>query len=206
MKYPPSNKKGFSLIELMVSLSIFSIVMTVSIGTLLVLIDANGKAQALSSATTNLAFAIDSITRNLRTGKFYHCVDSFTTGPLPEVPSSSSNLDDCDGSSGIVFTPGDQPNDRMAYRLYNNAIQQRIDIGGVGSDADWVDITSTEPPAAVTIETFELIVSGTDGALDTADDEQANASLIIGGYVENGLEEPTRFEVQSKVTQRVLNY
>jgi prepilin-type N-terminal cleavage/methylation domain-containing protein len=202
MKYTPSNVRGFSLIELMVALSIFSIVMTVSIGTLLVLIDANGKAQALSSAMTNLAFAIDSVTRNIRTGRNYYCTSTFTSGALP----SGSSLSDCNGETGIVFTPGDAPNDRMAYRLYNGAIQQRIDEGGVGSSADWVDITSTEPPAAVTIEDFDFIVEGTDGAIDTTDDTQANLALIINGYVNNGLSEPTRFQVQSKVTQRVLNY
>ena len=40
-------KKGFTLIELMVSLTVFSIVMVVSIGTLLIMIDSNAKAQAL---------------------------------------------------------------------------------------------------------------------------------------------------------------
>jgi len=189
------ENRGFSLIELMVSLTIFSIVMTISVGTLLVLIDANAKAQALSSAMTNLSFAIDSMTRNIRTGKDYYCNDSNNLGS----PLTSSKID-CNGKTGIVFTPGFENNNRLAYRLNGTVIQQRRDIGGVTSQ--WVDITSALPPAAVKITKLQFTVDGSTNG----DSFQPKITLFIEGEVDNGLATPTKFKIQSNVTQRVLDY
>lgn len=186
---------GFSLIELMVSLTIFSIVMTVSVGTLLVLIDANAKAQALSSAMTNLSFAIDSMTRNIRTGKDYYCDGASSLGnPLKSLKN------DCSGETGIVFTPGFENNKRMAYRHNGTAIQQRKDTGGVADS--WVDITSTLPPAAVQITRLQFTVEGSSNG----DTNQPKITMFIEGQVDNGLTSPSKFKIQSNVTQRVLDY
>jgi prepilin-type N-terminal cleavage/methylation domain-containing protein len=203
--------RGFSLIELMVALTIFSIVMTVAVGTLLVLIDANAKAQALSSAMTNLSFAIDSMTRNIRTGRDYYCTSGTNlNNSLPgEVGGSGDTVryqtQDCvAGNDAIVFTPGFETTTRMAYRLNNGSIEQWVDVQGE-SDG-WVPITSDQPPAAVTVDELQIVVVGSDDNLDNDDEEQPRISLLISGSVENGLENPTEFQVQSNVTQRVLNY
>jgi prepilin-type N-terminal cleavage/methylation domain-containing protein len=202
-----NNSRGFSLIELMVALTIFSIVMTVSIGTLIVLIDANGKAQALSSAMTNLSFAIDSMTRNLRTGRNFNCVSSISSTAQDGLINSFGveEQQDClGGQSAIVFTPGFESSWRMAYRLNGDVIEQWIDKP---SQTDsWVAITSDAPPAAVDISTLKFIVQGSDDYLSDGDDDQPRIVLLIAGTVENGLEEATEFQVQSNVIQRVLNY
>lgn len=199
LKNNKGNIGGFSLIELMVSLTIFSIVMTVGVGTLLVVIDANAKAQALSSSMTNLSFAIDSITRNLRTGRDYYCNDggSLMSG---QFLHSSTTQQDCPGANGIVFTPGFESTNRMAYRLNGTILQQRIDKGQ--NAGQWIDITSTESPAAVSVTRLSFVVKGSPNG----DTSQPSISLLIAGEVQNGLADPTRFEVQSNVTQRVLDY
>ena len=192
-------KRGFSLIELMVSLTIFSIVMTLSISTLLVLIDANAKAQALSSSMTNLSFAIDSMTRNIRTGKDFRCV----SGSSLESTLVGSNQDCLSGSTGIAFTPGFEDTWRMAYRLNGTVIEQWIDKPSIQDE--WVPITSTEQPSAVNVSNLEFMVNGsaTAGSNDVV---QPRISLLVVGSVSNGLETPTIFKVQSNVTQRVLDY
>ncbi len=190
--------RGFSLIELMVSLTIFSIVMTLSISTLLVLIDANAKAQALSSSMTNLSFALDSMTRNIRTGKDFRCV----SGGSLNLSLAGGNAD-CSGSDGIAFTPGFEDTWRMGYRLNGTVIEQRIDkLPAVGS---WVPITSDSAPAAVNVSDLEFTVSGSASAASN-DGSQPRISLLVVGSVTNGLETPTTFKVQSNVTQRVLDY
>jgi len=209
---PSQNNKnltvrGFSLIELMVALTIFSIVMTLSISTLLVLIDANAKAQALSSAMTNLSFAIDSMTRNLRTGRKYVCL-SATDSALgaSNLPDDATTGDCASGSTNntaIVFTPGFEDSTRMAYRLNGTVIEQWIDKPLITDS--WVPITSNEQPAAVNISDLEFIVSGS-GSASTGDTAQPRISMLVVGSVSNGLETPTVFKVQSNVTQRVLDY
>ncbi len=67
------KNRGFTLIEMLVSVAVFSMVMVVALGALLALSEANRKAQLLSEATNNFNSAIDSMSRTIRTGSMYHC-------------------------------------------------------------------------------------------------------------------------------------
>jgi prepilin-type N-terminal cleavage/methylation domain-containing protein len=191
---PMAKQQGFSLVELMVSLTIFSIVMTIAVSTLLVLIDANAKAQALSSAMTNVTFALDSMSRNLRTGMDLYCSSSLGSGALP------SGTQDCAGGSGIVFTPGFDITKRVAYRLNGTTIEQRIDRNGV--IGQWVAITSNQAPVGVAISTLRFVLEGTQ----SSDTTQPRVTFLVRGYAQNGLQTPTQFDIQSRVTQRILDY
>jgi len=73
MKTISSQPKGFTLVEMMVSVSIFAIVAVVAVGALLKIVDANEKAQSLETSINNLNFVLDSITREMRVGTTYHC-------------------------------------------------------------------------------------------------------------------------------------
>lgn len=64
---------GFTLIEMIVSLAIFSIIITMAIGALLALISNNQRLQGEQSVMTNLTFALDSMTREIRMGYNYVC-------------------------------------------------------------------------------------------------------------------------------------
>lgn len=57
---------GFTLIEIMVSVALFAIVVTVSMGALLTVVDTNRKAQTLQLVMNNLNFAIESMVREMR--------------------------------------------------------------------------------------------------------------------------------------------
>ena len=109
---------GFTLIEMIVSLALFSVVITISVGALLVLIASNRQLQDEQAVLTNLSFALDSMTREIRTGSAY-AVASWQTqingGPnnpfnpsynLDTVIPVSDVQDDADGrnrnSSGII--------------------------------------------------------------------------------------------------------
>jgi prepilin-type N-terminal cleavage/methylation domain-containing protein len=64
---------GFTLIEMIVSLGIFAIVVTTAVGAMLMLISNNQRLQAEQSVMTNLSFALDTMTREIRTGFNYYC-------------------------------------------------------------------------------------------------------------------------------------
>ncbi len=187
--------RGFSLVELMVSLTIFSVVMTVSIGTLLVLIDANAKAQALYSSMTNMSYVMDSITRNIRTGYDHYC-------GIPTYGMESSNLpsgsQDCTSSgrqSSIAFNR-EADDVRVGYRLNGTSIEQKEGI------KDWVRVTADD----VRVDSFTFTVVGTDDAVNDNDSEQPRISLYIDGKVNNGLETDTDFNLQTTVIGRILDY
>ena len=89
-----SDKRAFSLIEIMVAVAIFSVVMLVAVGSLIALIDANRKAQAIKSVMNNLNFAVESMVRNARVGTDFHCESDGTN--ITTVTSTK----DCD-SNGV---------------------------------------------------------------------------------------------------------
>lgn len=80
MSQTENNKKGFTLIEMMVSLAIFSVVAVIAAGALLRIVDSNRKAQSIQSAMSNLNFALESMTRELRQGTKYYCNSGDGTG------------------------------------------------------------------------------------------------------------------------------
>ena len=67
------NRNGFTLIELMVSISIFMMIMLVAMSSLFVALDASKRARALRYAMDNVNFAMDSMSRSLRMGTNYSC-------------------------------------------------------------------------------------------------------------------------------------
>ena len=186
---------GFSLIELMVSLSVFAIVMVVSTGTLITLIDANAKAQALNSAMTNLSFALDSITREVRMGYKYYCYTP--TGTLhsgDDLPNSDTK--DCAGGGNAIAFNRERDVKHMGYRLNGTMIEQKIE-----GETNWMPLTADD----VVIETFELVVKNTDTYNGTGDENQPTIDLTLKGYVNNGLETDTDFNIQTHIVQRRLD-
>lgn len=68
-----SRQSGFTLIEMLVSLSLFTIIVTITVGTLLVLLNSNRNLASGQSLMDTLSFSLDSMTREIRTGRQYFC-------------------------------------------------------------------------------------------------------------------------------------
>ncbi|MFM2357890.1 MAG: hypothetical protein RJA61_627 [Candidatus Parcubacteria bacterium] len=60
--------QGFTLIELMVAVSIFSIIMVMSMGAVFSIVEANRKSRSLKSAMNNLNLVVETISRNVKFG------------------------------------------------------------------------------------------------------------------------------------------
>lgn len=67
-KFIKKTNRGFSLIEMMVAISIFSIVVMISMTAILSVVDSNKKAQSLKSVMNNLNFALETMTRSIKIG------------------------------------------------------------------------------------------------------------------------------------------
>ncbi len=182
---------GFTLIELMVSLTIFAIVMVISTSTLLTMVNANAKAQALYSAASNLSFALDSMTREIRTGYHYYCKN--TDESDEETVGNNNSTNDCASGNFIAFTR-ERDDVRMGYRLVGGQIQQKI-------NGSWINITADD----VHISTFSLIVENTDVEDPDNDISQPSTDIIIKGYINNGLDTNTDFHIQTHIVQRRLD-
>lgn len=198
-KHNPLSTKGFTLVELMVSLTVFSIVMTISTGTLLVMIDINAKAQAINSATSNLTFALDSMTRDLRTGRHYYC----DVSPSFSFPVMDSTKDDT-GCDYVSFTR-EKDNFQIAYRLSGGQIERNERDEDGSNVTGWIPLTSD----SVVIDIMELDVSGSSPVLVSgplpSDNIQPSIDIFVKGHVNNGLDTDTDFAIQSHIVQRKLD-
>lgn len=74
----PIHMRGYSLIEMIVSVGIFSLVMLVSTSAYLALIELDRQSRTTSDVMNSLSFAVDSMSRAIRTGTNY-CVAGCST-------------------------------------------------------------------------------------------------------------------------------
>ncbi len=98
---------GFTLIELMVAMSIFSIVMVMSMTSVFTIISVNRKAQSLSSVIDNLNFAVESMTRTIKTNTEYAIdTDAVTVKNDDGESLRYSRIVDADGKGRIMLRRG----------------------------------------------------------------------------------------------------
>lgn len=105
-------RNGFTLIEIIVSISIFTVVMLVTMGALLTLNDSSRKAQALRTVIDNLNFAVEDMNRKIRTGDIYHCYD--TAGQVVSLDTELTKAVDCPTVGGQAISLKTQEVERPA--------------------------------------------------------------------------------------------
>ena len=95
--------RGFTLIEMMVSVAIFTLVLAASVGTLFSIVESNRKVQSTRVAMDSLDLILEEMTRNITQGQNYNCGD-VGLGPLscPLTPASSFRFDSNDVGVGTV--------------------------------------------------------------------------------------------------------
>ena len=221
MRSHPTSQLGFTLVEMIVSLALFSMVVTVSVGALLVLIASNEQLQAEQSVMTNLSFALDSMAREIRTGTNYFCLSANNKNPAgnptQHIFADGQNLDsnilnDCaDGNNnisprtyhGISFVEGGESitklaDTRIVYFYDNNdgKIYRRIS----GGDAQ--SIVSS----GIYITDAEFYVTGSKPLIDGAPDHDDQAAVTI--FIEARETSDTTqkpYRIQTTITQRTLD-
>ncbi|MEK7652499.1 MAG: type II secretion system protein [Patescibacteria group bacterium] len=186
------KNNGFTLVEMMVAVALFSVVMVIGVGSLLSMINANKKSQSLQLVMSNLDFAIEDITRTMRVGTNYHC----GSGDIREPK-------DCNGgSSYIAFeSTGGDPNsinDQIVYRL-NGAQIEKSTSGGASNS--FIAITAPE----ITIESLSFYVQGS-GTVSGGDKKQPKVLIVLSGYAGENEKTKSNFNIQTMISQRILDF
>lgn len=171
-----SSKKGFTLIEIIVAVSIFAIVMSMSLTAILGVFDANRKAKSMKTVITNLNLAIDSMSRELRYGKNYHCG---TTGTLTSPQNCAG------GDNFITFLNSDGT--QVAYQQNGTALEKQTGSGSF--------LTLTSPDTLIDSLTFYTLGAG------TADTLQPKVVIRIKGHAST-TKERTDFTIETMASQR----
>lgn len=201
----PNTTSGFTLIEVLVSVALFTTVVTMSVGTLLVLIDANSKQQSVQTVVTNLSFALDSMTREIRTGYFYECENNSSS---LNKTNTSAPKDCSNGKSNFAFVEsggsltGGMDSNRIAYRhnATDKSIERRLGNPTTGG-VDWVAITAPE----VQVDSLEFIVTGSHSYSDNNNKRAPTVTIFISGTAGDVVGLDTSFALQTTVTQQILD-
>jgi prepilin-type N-terminal cleavage/methylation domain-containing protein len=195
------SQRGFTLVEMIVSLALFAVVATMSVGTVVVLLDGNRDLRGEQATISNVQFALDVMTRDIRTGYDYIC-DTSTSGVIfGSTHNSMTGTTDCEdgftngnanaqhGVSFIVANSSSGVPERMAY-YYDRGeagIFRRIGNG------DPESILSE----SITLNDANFIVTGTS----KTDEIQPTVTILLEVEAADGLP----FELQTTVTQRFLD-
>ncbi len=174
--------KGFTLIEIMVAVSIFVIVMVISIGSVLSAVDADNKAEALSSVINNVNSSVESIVRDIRTGTNYS-INGMTSGSGNSITFTDSN--------GNVLT----------YALTTQGSVQSISrsILSLKQGTPFVPVAGNITGPEVNISNFNIILTG-----GGTKDGQPAILLQIRGSAGSG-KTLSKFNIETMITQRVLD-
>jgi type II secretory pathway pseudopilin PulG len=169
---------GFTLIELMTSVSIFIVIMTISMGSIIGIFEANRKSRALKTVLINLNLAVESMSREMRYGTNYHCGSGTVTVPQ-----------NCPGGNTLIsFLSSD--NAQVTYRLSGTTIERKVDSG------DFIPVTA--PEISVDNLTFYTL-----GAL-AGDTFQPKVIVRIKSHAGSD-EGRTDFTLQTLISQRSLD-
>lgn len=197
MPFITKNKKhrnssdGYTVVELMVSVALFGVAVLMAASAFLGVVSSNRKSLAMRTAIDNLNFAVESMSRDMKTGFSYHCGVGGAISAPQDCPSGASYIA-FEGQEGDPLNPGDQ----IVYRLNGGRIE-RSGAGGVPGTFFPV----TAPPPELSITGLAFRVYGTFGtAVDGA--RQPRIVIVIIGTAGIGKEAST-FDLQTLISQRL---
>jgi prepilin-type N-terminal cleavage/methylation domain-containing protein len=197
------TSKGFTLIEMLVSVALFAIVMVVCVGALLSLVGANRKAQALESVMNNLNISLDDMVRAMREGSVYDC------GNIGTTPTDCAN-----GSNTFSFAPYNtdtsKPYQPTVYKYVvsapNTICVTTTGSGGciIRSQNGGTTFSSLTAPE-VSITSMYFYVVGTASGI-SGDNNQPRVIITIVGTAGGGnVKASTTFHLQATAVQRALD-
>lgn len=179
-----ASSRGFTLIEMIVSVALFSVVMFVSVGALLAIADANRKANSLRITMDNLNFAMESMSRTIRTGSGYSC----DTVPVIQ-PAYGENCPE----GGSLFSFTDQNGEIVTYKYDDSAESVAVKR----NSGNFANITSPE----IQVENLTFYITGV-GATGSNAGHQPRVVIVIKGKAGTTVKTQTSFSIQTTVSQR----
>jgi prepilin-type N-terminal cleavage/methylation domain-containing protein len=192
---PAAPSRGFTLVEMIVSVALFATVMLVCVGALLALVGANRKVHSLQTVMSNLNVTLDGMVRAIRMGTAFDASGACN--------GNNAGPKDCtSGGSQFAFQPygnppGGQP---WIYRLNQTTKRLERSING----GAFVPITSPE----VTIDSmlFYVVGSSRGCSVNPCDLIQPKVVVVIKGTAPIlNAKAKTTFHVQVTAVQRILD-
>ncbi len=186
--------KGFTLVELIVSVGLFALVMLIATGAYFSLIALDRQARATNQVVSSLSFAIDTMTRGIRTGTNYQC-----TNAAEDAYGNSSS------GSCTSFSYSDSAlNTTVSYVLKANGTIGRCE--GVAPGA-CTDVNASElTDSSITIQKLSFYVRGAGSVAAPTWQQQPHVTFVISGRMPAGPNKTVPFTIQQGSTERLIDY
>ncbi len=173
-----TTSRGYTLIELIVAVGLFALVMTLASGAYLLMMDLNRQTQDVATGVNSLSFALETMTRNIRTGTAYSC--GVYGGDCP------------DGDE--VFSFKDVNGENITYARGTQGVD-----GSVGTITE-NGIILTDPTVSVTKLTFYVTGTGTVASNDYL---QPHVTIIVSGMTSSRVGKTSQpFTIETSSTLR----
>ena len=180
MKNKKQKNKGFTLVELLVSIALFSIILIIVLGTIVTIVDTSRKIRTMTEVMNNLNFTFENITRSVKTAKNIRNV----TSKMVELI--------------------DQNNFCIQYIFEDNTIK-KASTNEPGSDCVGLGNPTKLIADEIKIEDFslqEVVTKGGDNDFEVAN--QPRVFVSISGSIETVRGITSKFNLQTTVSQRKL--
>jgi prepilin-type N-terminal cleavage/methylation domain-containing protein len=205
-----SRQKGFTLIEMIVSMAIFTVVAVIAVGALLKVMDANRKSLNLKTAINNLNFALESMSREMRVGGQYllikNNIETVTIDSnnyayydgITEFPGSEINISDW-----LIAFKSSKAVDSdciiYSYRLYGGKLQKAQQSLNAGGSCDSITNDSYYDLISPDIKIIQsrVVVDNT---------AQPYVTFWFKGSIGSKEKDTTEFSIQTRVSQRISGF
>ncbi len=172
-----NTSRGYTLVELMIAIGLFAFVMTLTSGAYLMMIGVTRKTQGIVTGIDNLAFALESMTRTIRTGGSYNC------GGIGDCSSGAGTFS-VENAEGVTVT--------YALGSQSNGSQN---VGAITANG----VSLTSPSINVTDLTFYSTGTSSSDAL------QPQVRISASGVVSVGPGQTEPFTVETSATARGID-
>ena len=197
-----NSTAGFSLVEMLVAIGIFMSIMTIAISSLISIIGANKKAQAIKNTIDSVTFAVEDISRDMRTGTGYECFDGDNWSQSCDLANGSTAVSYVNSSGNAVIYKFNGTGD-LTKGVLTKTECSGPSICDVTQD-NTVDLISQDSNVNITGMNFYVIgafcenISHPNCTVKT----QPRLIITISGLISVKGSDNTSFNLQTSISQR----
>lgn len=209
------TQKGFTLVEMIVSLGLFTIVLFITTSAFLAIVSADRKSRVTRVAIDNLNLTLENMARKIKTGTVYYCGENATGArdcPLG-APSSSFSFNDQTSTPSAPV--------RIIYKLAqgSGAIGGGVGCGNGYSvtqgcilrsdNGGTTFMLSTSPEIDITGLNFLVSGSAPWGVAAGQDKKQPTVVIAINGSLGSSatmFSAKSAFKIQTVLTARAYDH
>lgn len=200
------SKKGFTLVEVMIAIGLFTVIMTIGIGAVLGVNSTQRKTQSMRAIIDNLSFLMEDMARSMRLGNYFYCKEGIGDLTIADVASGQQQLtNDGQNCYSISFEPYWDPTTSPDNQVVYHIAEDQNGIGTIFKkeyDMGWSDDMLVVTPSEIDIDVDRsgfYVTGSTFG-----DNIQPRIKIVLVGTVHIA-GATTEFNLQTTVSQRLLD-